>query len=45
MKIIMPYAVVIAMYFLMDGSGREGGGVKRIQMNRFHMSVLVLSFN
>lgn len=28
MKIIMPHAVVIAMYFLRDGSGREGGGSK-----------------
>ena len=25
MKIIMPHAVVIAMYFLRDGLGREGG--------------------
>ena len=28
----MPHAVVIAMYFLMDGSGREGG-FKRIDSN------------
>ena len=44
MKIIMPHAVVIAMYFLRYGSGKEGG-FKRIQTNRFHMNVLVLSFN
>ena len=42
MKIIMPHAVVIAMYFLRDGSGREGG-FKRIQTNGLHMGVLVLS--
>lgn len=28
MKIIMPHAVVVAMYFLRDGSGREGGVYK-----------------
>lgn len=44
MKIIMPHAVVIAKYFLRDGSGKEGG-FERIQTNGFHMSVLVLSFN
>lgn len=44
MKIIMPHAVVIAMDFLRDGSGKERG-LKRIQTNGFHMRVLVLSFN
>lgn len=44
MKIIMPHTVVIAMYFLRDGSGKEVE-FKRIQTNGFHMSILVLSFN